>query len=577
MAKHKIKTPHAAVIVWNYKDRIGTEGMDDKFDSTGVTNPNDVEQTIISTLSCISIETGKSKGQPEGQFKLVLAPYKNWVSTITAGSWCCIMMSNEPITKEDLKRANSKHIKMIGKIESVRVETKQNDDQRQTRYYVTGVDWGHIFSNIVYVDNLIAGPNDPKSQGNAAAVALRNALFGKDGTPKSFNVDDNLKSIIQIFGQSLGGSVDEAGKSINRLAKAIYNFSIPKEMVEFLNLTRPDGKRSTKTNINEALTLTSGILIGEDKYKPSNEAMGFINPFSLQGQHTFWQILLENSNPALNEMFSEMRWGDDNKLWLTIYNRIKPFSFKDFKPGSNGNSNIKSYFQNIKRHDIDDDTVISVNAGSNWRDKFNFIEVKPDFQDFNVIANWTKQKSQVFDPQSFQREGFRPLIVSTRQFPSAGLQNAGKDTYNFDANQLEKWARIMREWYFNTHRMLNGTLVMQGSTEYIAVGDNIRFDAGLLNPNVNINDSTVKKKKNQYILAHVESVNHSFTVNGDARSFITTIQFVRGIIVGGDNVIAGRGTLDKFASSVPDQDDKNTLNTVSTSTENDPDDKVRGK
>lgn len=571
-----IKTPHAAVIVWNYKDRIGSEKMSNSHSASGVDDLHGVEQTIISTLSCVSIETSKSKGQPSGEFRLVLAPYKNWVSTITAGSWCCILMSNEPITAEDLKKANPKLVKMIGKIETVRVETQQVEDTRQTRYFVSGVDWGHIFNNIVYVDNLIAAANDPKTQGNAAAVALRNALFGKNGTPTSFHVDDNLRAVMNIFGSTLDGFT-QAGNDINRLAKSIYSFNIPKEMVEYFNFSGPKGRgKINKTKINELLTLKSGVLTGPDKYEPSNEALGFINPFSLQGQHTFWQILLENSNPAMNEMFSDMRWNADKTLSLVIYNRIKPFAYKNFKPGAGASNNLKSYFQYIATHRLDDASIISINAGSNWRDKYNFIEIKPEFQDFNIIANWTKQKSQVYDAKSFEREGFRPLIIETKQFPSKGAKVGAQDTLTVDPEQLSGWAKAMREWYFNTHRMLNGTIVLYGTTDYIGVGDNIKFSAGLINPTPNM-VSTKNKPENLFVLGHVESVSHSFTVNGDARTYRTTIQFVRGIIVDSDNVVAGRGTLDKFATSISQQDERNTKNTVSTSSENDPDKHIKGK
>lgn len=578
MALKNIKTPHAAVMVWNYVDRIGTEGMTNDPFSSGVSKLVDTEPAIISTLSCISIQTSKSKGQPDGQFQLTLAPYKNWTSTLTTGSWCVIMMSNEPITEKDFKKANKNHVKMIGKIETVRVDTQQVDGERQTRYYVTGTDWGHVFNNILYVDNLIASPNDPVSQGNAAAVALRNALFGKGGTPKSFNVDDNLNSIIQLFGQSLSGFT-KAGQDINRLAKAVYTFRIPKAMIDFFDFKDANGKSIKADNISKLLNLRSGVLKAQDNYVPSNEARGFINPFSLQGSNTVWQILLENSNPVLNEMFSEMRWeeGAGNGLYLTLYNRIKPFSFKSFTGAAGSQSGLKSYFQWVKLRDLDNTTIRSVNAGTNWRDKYNFIEIKPDFQDFAIFANWYKQKSQTFDAKAFEREGFRPLILSTRQFPAAGSKSGSNNKVNVDWDQLQVWATAMREWYFNTHRMLNGTLVMQGSTEYIAVGDNIRFDAGLINPTPNINDATVKAGKNMSIIAHVENVTHNFAINGDTRSYTTTIQFVRGIIVDGNNVIAGKGTLDKFVTDVPSKSDRNTNNTVSTSSDADPDTKIKGK
>ena len=398
MSKHNIKTPHAAVIVWNYDDRVSQPDKHAPFASgTTKSKVNDVQATIISTLSCVSIQTSKSKGQPEGTFNLVLAPYKNWVSTLTAGSWCAILMSNEPITKEDLRKAHKHKVKMIGKIETVRAQTQMREDgSRQTLYYVSGVDWGHVFNSVIYVDNLIASPNDPQSQGNSAAVAIRKMLFAKDGTPMSFYVKDNMKSLIDIFGKTVEG-FGEAAKAINRLGGVkIYTLNMPKPMVDYFNFQKLTQQKDKKTkkyktqstklkdqqHLNKVLSLITGSLRekdepGKDSYVPSNEAKGFIDPFSLQGTNTFWQILLENSNPALNEMFSELRWldDDDNGLALVLYNRIKPFSYKGYKATSSQKSNIKSYFQNIRTHRLEDDTIISVNFGTNWRDKYNFIEI----------------------------------------------------------------------------------------------------------------------------------------------------------------------------------------------------------
>jgi hypothetical protein len=99
--------------------------------------------------------------------------------------------------------------------------------------------------------------------------------------------------------------------------------------------------------------------------------------------------------------------------------------------------------------------------------------------------------------------------------------------------------------------MLNGTIVLHGVDDYIAVGDNIRFDAGFINPTPNINQATADAGTNMFVLAHIESVSHSFTlVNGDARSYTTTIQFVRGVVVNNQNVRVGEGALDQFTTSV---------------------------
>jgi hypothetical protein len=567
MAQFKIRTPHAAVIIWNYDDRFGNESSSDN-------DVNRVEERILSTLSCISIETAKSKGNPVGSFQLVLAPLKNWVSTITTGSWCCILMSNNPITEDSLKRADPLQVKMIGKIETVRVDTNVNqaDGSRQTRYLVGGTDWGHIFNNTLYVDNLLAAANDPAMQGNAAAVALRNALFGKGNSPQSFAVKDNLRSLLNIFGNNLKGFTD-VGNDINRLAKSTYDFLIPQKMSEFLNFIGPDGRTSRELVISRILNVKTGKLSAYDTYDEKADSFGFIDPFSLQGNNSFWQILVDNSNPALNEMYNEINWGKDGPS-LTLYNRIKPFSYKN-------NSNdaavkgLRSKFQLVKTHQIENDTVIGVNAGTNWRDKYNFIEIKPQFQDFNIIGNWTKQKTQEKDERAFNREGFRPYIVGTKQFP---VSPDGVGGPKFNPDMLKPWALLLREWFFDTHKLLNGTLTMTGTNEYIAVGNNIRFDANLINPNPNINKASNAAHKNSYILAHVESVSHSFSVNSEgARIYSTTIQFVRGITVNSNNTLVGEGSLDKFASGLLPSDDRNHVNTVSTSENDDPDpDKVRG-
>lgn len=569
----KTTTPHAAVIIWNYDDKGGLDG----FTNASV---NKVEQTIISTLSCISISTQKSKSNPQGSFRLTLAPYKDWVSTITPGSWCTLLMSQKPIDADDLKKADPEKVKMIGKIDSVRVNVVMDQDgTRRTEYEVTGFDWGYIFNNIIYIDNFLAAPNEPKTQGQGTAIAIQNMLFDKDGVPKNGDTASNLRSLINIFGQSLTGFT-EAGNDINRLANAVYDFIIPKEMVNYFNFIGPSGSPSKSQKINKIMTLYVGSLNNKDSYNNISESMGIIDPYSLQGQHTFWQVLQDNSNPSINEMISDLRW-EKNGLRLALYNRIKPFSFKGYDPDASKYKGLKSYFQNLRTVEIDDIDVISINAGTNWGDKYNFVEIKPQFQSFEVFANWYKTKSQKADTTAFSREGFRPLIVDTKQFPGATIKKKlGEQTSitGVDFDQLAGWSNLLAEWYFDTHRMLNGTMTIIGQNEYIAVGDNVKINADLINPTANLNAAAVQNKTNNYLLAHVESIQHSFTVQSDgARQFITTIQFVRGILVNGKGSPIGRGTLDKFASSLSSSDEKNTKNIVSTSEADDPDPKkVKG-
>jgi hypothetical protein len=73
--------------------------------------------------------------------------------------------------------------------------------------------------------------------------------------------------------------------------------------------------------------------------------------------------------------------------------------------------------------------------------------------------------------------------------------------------------------------MLNGTMTVVGQNNYIGVGDNISIDSSILGSTSFVNGTDTK------LIAHVESVNHSFryTDNG-SRTFITNISFIRGVM-----------------------------------------------
>src|SRR5687768_9762967 len=132
--KFKITNPHAMVILWNYNDRI---------DSDGANDPHKIERIILTTASLRSISTNKNKGQPAGQFELRLAPTFNWVSRITPGSWCSILMSQDDsfanISAHDVGFASPETFKMLGRIDSVRmvVNVDQQTGARMTEFVVT--------------------------------------------------------------------------------------------------------------------------------------------------------------------------------------------------------------------------------------------------------------------------------------------------------------------------------------------------------------------------------------------------------------------------------------------------------
>ncbi|NDE91635.1 MAG: hypothetical protein EB059_10985 [Alphaproteobacteria bacterium] len=114
--------------------------------------------------------------------------------------------------------------------------------------------------------------------------------------------------------------------------------------------------------------------------------------------------------------------------------------------------------------------------------------------------------------------------------------------------------------------------MIKGVDEYIAVGNNIMFDASLVNETINISFNQLQEKKHGMILAHIENVSHSFSVSEDgARSYTTVIDFVRGLLVtdnGEDQSPTIIGPLDQYSDNIPASKYVNSVEVItSTSTD----------
>jgi len=572
-----IKTPHAAVIVWNYEDRISAKGF-----SSAFVKDTKINEIIISKISLMSISTTKSKSDPVGSFNFMLAPTRNWVATLTPGSWCAILMSNDPITKESIQAAQPTQLKMLGRIDAVRTNVSVDDSgARLTTYSVQGRDWGAVFENAVYVDPIVQDPSElGGTQANALYQQIVASVFDNNGDRNILSVSKNLYTIMSVLGHPL--RLPET----DRLFKATHEVSLPDEVVTFLygsalgknnfsdsqpidftDKPRDYVTAAPSTKFMDLLSLIWGPLReeGEDDYDHSNPyqtGSGWLDPGTLVGQHTIWALLQENCNYAMNELFTDMSW-KNGAPEFRLYSRIKPFSYTDDPASEKIDRAMRSKFQNIASHLLDDESIVSVSAGVNWADKFNFLEIKPDLNELQVLGVTLKDKSQAFPGNNsaslvFDREGFRPMIFSVKQLPFV-IDGPGR---LIDSSLLQKWVLLAQEWYFDSHKLLNGTLNLHGTKEYIPVGDNIMFNAKLIGVTPNQN-SSANNDEEIFVLAHVESIQHQFSVDNEgARSFQTSINFVRGILVNKHKQLIGSGTIDDLASKLSKVNSKNNVTVV---------------
>ena len=593
----KITNPHAAVIVWNYKDRLSTNatGFVAGSDDPSSNSPHEVEQLVIATASLLGIRTYKEKSNPAGQFEIRLAPTFNWVTRITPGSWCTIIMTRDEelnITTRNPGYAQPTRDKMLGKIESVRFVTEVDPQTgtRRTYYIATGVDWGAVFNQLVYIDPT-AVPNNLSTLGNvgqAARILGDNLIrdWQEDGIPSCGELTDG---IVRLWGAALKDTAQKIYAETGVLVSPQEVYELPKETVVYYGLLSEPGPPSE--SFGDLIHMVQGKLDSEDVYSGDiDDAFGFINPQTLYGTNSFWQLLQDNCNHVLNELVVDIRW-ENNKPKLALYRRIRPFVNNQFFPGSENVKQLTSLFKDVKKVSVDVDDVISINGGTNVRDRANFIEVLPDQQSIKAATtanvNFSAQAkldAAVFDSASINRDGFKPMKFRVKHLPKELLQRKP------DPVGMTKWKHLIKEWHFNTHVMLNGSMTLIGQKEYIQVGDNIIMDSKVLGPTPNynklqqiqgvINPVTGKPTMELFFCAHVESVEHIFDIDETGkRSFITNIKFVRGVITNkrGDTLTFFNSIIDRDAEDMNPGAEKNLIvNTTSTSDDPDKAQKFQG-
>ena len=564
---------------------------------------NSIEDVIINTVSLRSIRTSKKKGTPVGSFEFTLAPTKNWVSTITPGSWVCIFMTQEGLSFKDLTElANRKKLKMVGRVESVRVVTKQRGDgARVTEYLVSGVDWCHIFDSKLYVDPLLYTAGGQKNAYGAAGELLRHlGNFGYD-VGNALSSDDMVQLIIDTWGKSSTSEVTRAALNNRKIIQASQKLSLPEPLAKYLGkkilktATGGLGRQvTTKTGFADLIDHKSGPLTRNNFYdKNVIEGTTIFNPVTLAGQNSIWELMKGHNNNSVRELICDLDWVDDDaNPRFTLWNRIKPFAIRKIKDiakdnvqvGKGGGAShqtvltkLISPYKFVQKYKIAKEDVILLNAGTNWKDRYNFVEVNLNRNlPLRALANAQKLDSQFWDAESISRDGFKPIDMNTN-FLTLDSKNGNDFLLGINAYKY-----IAKEWYFDTHRMLNGSVRLVGQSCYITVGSNILIPAEVVAPSLNFSKLHTKVKGRAYLMAHVENVGHEFGVDEKgARSFFTEIHFVRGIItdVEGNALSSGQldsGLLEDNTSQLTATEQKN-HEVFGTSSENDPDvQKLRG-
>lgn len=515
--KGLINSPKAKIIIWNYKNKLSIDTIND------LEKVNAVEKIDVSNY-VIDFHTTKSKSGV-GQFQMRLTPSYNWQGILTVGSWICLMASN----KEDIsdKFVSPKSFIMIGKISDIRYSMQiLENGARASMYYINGEDWSSVFETKVYFDPLLMPQVIEKLSGPAQQLlVLMNTLTDIYKQKSIPTTSDLFKGILHLFSSQLYSIAETIENKINIELCAGGQLLIPSSVLEFLNLP------ASPNNINFLLgdtgvKLFEGKLTEKGVYNNEDPTCTLLDVSSLFGTNSIMGIFQNVGNCIINEIFSDAYFDEKGYFNFALFKRIKPFCLRDVN-----NKVIEPFvskFDLLPHTYIPEYNIISFSAGVNNKDRYNFIEVMPSQQYTGVpgYANAVKAKSQITETASVARDGFKPMIIGTKHVM---LTN---DKLELSIEKLVGWKDLLKEWYFNSHGILNGNITFIGVDNYIGVGQNILFPAKVLGGKL-----SKEQKDDSMILAHVESVQHSFTLENHARTFITSVNFVRGVLADKDGKI----------------------------------------
>lgn len=300
-----------------------------------------------------------------------------------------------------------------------------------------------------------------------------------------------------------------------------------------------------------------GVKKGQKHHYTGIPLMGTFVPqvAAFTGQKTAWSLIEGFVNRAVNEMFVSLRRNADGLVVPTLTIRQLPYSTdwmgdsftptdplskeqRDLADEANaefekvggretraGKRILKKYetryansefnpataiarptsqmygvtrFTELPRWVLPDILIKEVDIGRSDAGRINFVHVYGEAGQQESTTKQFARMQPVRDDLDIARSGLRPLTTTVSCSP--------KDV---KLGGPEAWMNLLADIQIGAHLALSGVVNLHGLVDPIACGDNIQFDG---------------------IIAHLEAVNHVFSVNiAGTPSFLTSLEFSQGI------------------------------------------------
>lgn len=429
-----------------------------------------------------------------------------YLQSVNTGDWITIYMKRvKEISEKDLESCTpDSGLKMLGIIENVRELELDEPGSALPRleFVITGRTFGKVFDTNIFFNPVV---------NQAAMQTILGIDFVKDsnGTVKTLSnntPDAVIKRVTRFYLGGSGSTRSTANEnwyipqSIAQLFKGnIKNKPLSKSFIDLLDTSRIGLQKFTRNKFTGVSTLPGIALIK-----------------ALPTTGTVWAVMQFLQNQAANEMFTELVTDNNGRLQPALIHRQMPFSNKDKQEtnvfaankrfsGSNtvdSAGSSKTFFTDLPRYSIVSSDIRSKNVGKSDHERINYVIVTPKILDGISLDIAFVAGS---NPPSVQRYGLKVFQTQT-SYVLASTQNQNDGIKKYCARIVS----LLEDWFFLSHNLFNGTIVVDGTNGFVEVGSNLYI-------------RDIKQ------LFHIEGYTHTYSISPAGPSeYVTEFRVSRG-------------------------------------------------
>ncbi len=410
--KIKIKTTNSRCIArfFPFKERSTLDGDN--------TDQSMESKEIREDDSIIACSIGREKSSPAATWQLTLKPEKNFYNIIKPGDWVMIYLDDS--SNIDIKAL--KGLKIVGVVNRVAYnKTTLNDGGITTNYTIHGSDFGKLFE----VSEFFYNPYAPESVIKAVIAELQLRMQG--------NPQDFITALIDIF---LGNAKTQ------QVEQVLFSALVPKTIYEALG-----GQEKVKGS-----AVSFYDILDKSFDSATKEGFNLFNDLNRINAANLWTAMQQVANTVVNELYTDLVNGKP-----TLKFRKQPLKISDAL------SMAKNAIE------LTEADIINQNLGVGDHEVFNYLYLMASQSIIGNIsysvAAANKAKFPYIGFDSTKRFGLRRIERTT---------DYGYKTADFDFDLMVKWADELKEYWFNAHRLENGTIEVLGINNF-QIGEFIKI------------------------------------------------------------------------------------------------------